>query len=315
MTAYPRIAMFIPYFGKWPEWMSLYLYSCSRNPQIDFHFFTDCGLPNDTYSNTIFHPCTLRDYLDRVKMTTGLELPEKSYKLCDVRPFIGKIHEDMIESSNYEWWGFSDIDLVYGDLSDLLKHSCQAHIELITTHIKHIAGHFTLIKYKSDAFDSFQIDENIKALAEGDKSVWMDEVVYSEVVRPRRVRQIDRLWYSVGRKLKIDRNYFYQWCDKLIPGRRANAFYCEPCTTFPPFPNETYVLDMSDMTWTMGKGGFLECVKPNNKLPYLHFLMFKKGINNPTGRFWPSDFYQIPSDYHWRGNEKVEISLRHIKLL
>ena len=33
-----KIAMIVPYFGKWPEWMDLYLYSCSKNPQVDFLF-------------------------------------------------------------------------------------------------------------------------------------------------------------------------------------------------------------------------------------------------------------------------------------
>lgn len=39
-----QIAFIIPYFGKWPEWMDLYLYSCSRQKNIDFIFYTNVVL-------------------------------------------------------------------------------------------------------------------------------------------------------------------------------------------------------------------------------------------------------------------------------
>ena len=31
-----EICMLIPYFGKFPEWFNLYLYSCSKVKKIDF---------------------------------------------------------------------------------------------------------------------------------------------------------------------------------------------------------------------------------------------------------------------------------------
>lgn len=55
-----KIAMIVPYFGKWPEWMDLYLYSCSKNPQVDFLFFTDCLMPATVYPNTLLQHSLLK---------------------------------------------------------------------------------------------------------------------------------------------------------------------------------------------------------------------------------------------------------------
>lgn len=41
-----KAAIIIPYFGKFPEWFNLYLYSCKKNPEVDFIFYTDCSLEN-----------------------------------------------------------------------------------------------------------------------------------------------------------------------------------------------------------------------------------------------------------------------------
>ncbi|WP_420882928.1 DUF6625 family protein [Zooshikella ganghwensis] len=36
------IAIIIPYFGQWPEWIDLYIESCKHNPSIDWLLFSDC---------------------------------------------------------------------------------------------------------------------------------------------------------------------------------------------------------------------------------------------------------------------------------
>lgn len=35
------ICMIIPYFGKFPDWIDLFIQSCRKNSEIDFLFFTD----------------------------------------------------------------------------------------------------------------------------------------------------------------------------------------------------------------------------------------------------------------------------------
>lgn len=58
-----KTAIIIPYYGKWPEWMDLYLYSCSKNPQLDFLIITDIETPHKVYSNTHFIYMTFEERL------------------------------------------------------------------------------------------------------------------------------------------------------------------------------------------------------------------------------------------------------------
>jgi hypothetical protein len=57
-----KIAIIIPYFGKWPEWIELYFYSCSKNECIDWYFFTDCEGIKTQYPNVHFEKMFFSDY-------------------------------------------------------------------------------------------------------------------------------------------------------------------------------------------------------------------------------------------------------------
>jgi len=61
-----KICMLIPYFGNFPKWFDLYLYSCSRISQIDFYYFTDCTLPIKKYDNTFFIKTSFTNYCELV---------------------------------------------------------------------------------------------------------------------------------------------------------------------------------------------------------------------------------------------------------
>ena len=47
-----KIAMIMPYFGKWPKWINLFFYSCGKNEFIDFYIFSDCPKPHNLYGST-----------------------------------------------------------------------------------------------------------------------------------------------------------------------------------------------------------------------------------------------------------------------
>lgn len=310
-----RIAMLIPYFGHWPEWMPLYLYTCSRNPQVDFHYFTDCGVPEVTYGNTIFHPMTFEAYLQNIERVLGVKLPNIPSKLCDIKPFYGIIHRELLDKGAYTWWGFGDLDVAYGDLSSLTSLTSRTDLHLITTHIKCISGHFTLIRTDVPMHKTLlPLSPQLRGIIEGEAPGWVDERQFSDAVRPRGLRTIDRLWYSYGRKIGIDRNGFYHAAYRFYSPSQAGQYYCEPGTTFTPSDGEEYLLNLNTLEWALGKGEFPEHIKPGKNLPYLHFLMFKKISYNHTGHYWTDGFYQIPKNHIWTGSELVEFTTRHIRL-
>ena len=109
------IILLIPYFGRWPEWFEYFLKSCTKNPTIHWLFYTDCALPEKAPANITFKEIKFDEYKKLVSERLGICFsPDNPYKLCDLKPALGYIHEHEIKA--YDFWGVSDRDLVYGDL-------------------------------------------------------------------------------------------------------------------------------------------------------------------------------------------------------
>lgn len=205
--------------------------------------------------------------------------------------------------------------MAYGGLFSLTSLTLRADLHLITTHIKCISGHFTLLRTDVPTYQTLlPLSPQLRGIIEGEAPGWVDERQFSDAVRPRGLRTIDRLWYSYGRKIGIDRNGFYHAAYRLYSPLQAGQYYCEPGTTFTPSDGEEYLLNLNTLEWTLGKGEFPEHIKPGKKLPYLDFLMFKNISYNNTGHYWTDGFYQIPKNHIWTGSELVEFTTRHIRL-
>lgn len=141
--AEPRICIVIPFFGSWPEWMELFLESCRVNDFVDWIFFTDISHPKTSVPpNVKFKSIRLDEFLKlverRLQISIRWDIP---YKICDLRPAFGVIFED--ELKRYEFWGWGDIDVIYGDMrlhltEDLMSHDC------ISFSKEHLSGHLCL---------------------------------------------------------------------------------------------------------------------------------------------------------------------------
>jgi hypothetical protein len=144
-----RICVVIPYYGKWPEYMPLFLKSCSYNPSITFLFVTDLNPPVNYPVNVEFRfhefskiKSVLDDLLGfKTALTT-------SYKLCDVRPAYGLIFKDWI--ANYQFWGWGDIDLIFGSVREYLTDDLLESFDVISFREKWLSGSFCLIRNRSD---------------------------------------------------------------------------------------------------------------------------------------------------------------------
>lgn len=281
-----RVAQIIPYFGKWPEWMPLYLYSCSRNPMIDFIFYTDCPTSQfRSYDNIHFIKTTFTDYCSLVGQRLNIDYKiSNPYKLTDLKPFLGAVHRE--ELRGYEFWSFGDIDLCYGDLSMVINDKNLSKYDLLTTHCYHIAGHLTVIK-NNDFYRNlcFKIDNWAKKLTD-DKHYALDENEWSKIVYPS--LYIGRLlWKFLIRKLKI--TDFYTYLNKYNFIFNKKQLFCEYFTSPAPQLGEKWIYNLNAGVVTDNY---------NRNLPYIHFLFFKKTPWLKTDIFWNKDFYQL--------NDKIE---------
>ena len=310
-----KIALIIPYFGKFPEWMPLYLYSCSKQKNIDFLYFTDCEIPKRIYDNTKFIKTSFDAYCQKVSTKLDIDFrPTASYKLCDLKPFYGIIHKDDLE--NYDWWGFGDLDLIYGDLSLLLNAYNLAHYDLLTTHIDKIAGHFTVVRKSSEyTHIPLQIPHWQEKLML-DRHVFLDETEYAELVKPWKVKKMNRIdFHFLEKHTNPNKKFwYYYWIDKLIPFGTGKSLMKEFFTTFKPAKNTLITYDLSSGNIQVPIEQTEKIIKGAAQL-YLHFLYFKKTKYwDENQNYWRPGFYQIPNDYDFEDGGIVEITTDYIRL-
>lgn len=138
-----KIKLIIPYFGKFPNYFEFFLKSCEANHEIEFLIFTDQKVFPAGPSNVFFHVLPF----DAFKKTVQQKLSLSSrclraltpYKLCDYRPAYGVIFEKYLKDADF--WGFCDVDLIFGRIFDLLSLEKMAQSERILTQ-----GHLTFYK-------------------------------------------------------------------------------------------------------------------------------------------------------------------------
>lgn len=139
------IVFIIPYFGRWPFWMPLFLKSCRCNPDIQWILYSDCGEPADLPPNVRHVALSFDEYCALVSRRLGFAFqPERAYKLCDLKPALGFVHEDDIRG--FDFWGFSDLDLLYGQLRDYFTADRLARFDFFSTHERRVSGHLCLMR-------------------------------------------------------------------------------------------------------------------------------------------------------------------------
>ena len=140
-----KICIVIPYFGKWPEWINYFLLSCKYNQTVDWQFFTDCGLPDVVSNNLIFHQMKLSEFNNLASTQLGFELfIQNPYKICDLKPAYGIIFQEYLKG--YDFWGYGDIDLIYGNVRSFITNILLDKYDIISNHHEFVAGHFCLMR-------------------------------------------------------------------------------------------------------------------------------------------------------------------------
>ena len=285
-----KIAIIIPYFGKFPEWIDLFLYSCSLNKKIadniaiDWFIFTDCELPRKIYNNTIFIQMSFKEYCQHVMSCLHIDFsPKTAYKFCDLKPFYGLVHESML--SNYTHWGFGDLDLCYGDLSLIINEKRLRKYELITTHADRIAGHFTIIK-KDSIYSKLCLKiVDWQNKLNDEKVLGLDEMDLTHLVRRGMVDYL-RLYRYLGKPFHVGIYDFMQF-PNIVHNWYSKTFIKEFYTSPLPKTGEQWVWDVKNN----------HILNPWGKeIPYLHFLFFKKTPFWDTPNYWKSGFYCLPQD-------------------
>jgi len=136
------IVIIFPYFGKLPVQYKMWRESALRNPSVDFMFFTDADV--EPAKNIFVHKMKFEEF--RQYIQSFFEFPivlDRPYKLCEYKQAYGYILKDYIKE--YDYWGFGDLDLVYGDIRRFITDEVLNHKFILGW------GHLTLISNDDDS--------------------------------------------------------------------------------------------------------------------------------------------------------------------
>jgi hypothetical protein len=176
-----KIILFMPYFGRWPEWFPFYLESCRWNSTINWLFFTDCPVPENPPSNVQFISTTYPEYQElisqRLNIPFAVEFP---YKLCDIKPAYGLIHREYLDG--YDYFGFSDIDIIYGDIRAFYTDELLTY-NTLSTILDRVSGHFFLMKTEERWIQAFRKIPNWQKLMSARWIHGVDEYWLTKVLR------------------------------------------------------------------------------------------------------------------------------------
>jgi hypothetical protein len=254
------IIIVITYFGKWPEWFPIFLESCRQNPTIDWLFHTDCNFDCSHVPNVKIKLGSKAHFVQQVYEQLDLRLTlDDPYKLCDVKPLTGVLYEADI--SGYDFWGYGDVDLIYGDIRKFYTDEVLEN-NIISTHNWCISGHLALIKNEGWLNNAFRRIKNWKALLEDPSSMRFDEDVFSKVfLYPAWVPASLFFLYDFinpGSK-KYRRNLYFreQYTTPLTPNKWSNGSHDHP------------------QVWYWKDGRVFNELNKESEHIYFHFMNYK----------------------------------------
>lgn len=167
------IVIIFPYFGTLPIQYRMWRASALYNPTVDFMFFTDADV--EPANNIIVHKMQFCDFQKIVQKSFDFTITlDRPYKLCEYKQAYGFILQEYIK--NYDFWGFGDLDLVYGDLRTFITDDVLQHKFLLGW------GHLTLIRNDEDGITYFMKQvpgyQNFKDAFTTSKITYFDEYGY-----------------------------------------------------------------------------------------------------------------------------------------
>lgn len=136
-----RIALITAYYGKYPSYFQNWLDCAKHNQGIEFYVITDSSMARyDVPLNVKIIEWNFDEIREKFQKLFPFKIRLKTpYKLCDYKPAYGKLLEEYI--IDYDWWGYIDIDIIFGDLYKFLSSYLQDDYQRIGRN-----GHFSIFK-------------------------------------------------------------------------------------------------------------------------------------------------------------------------
>jgi hypothetical protein len=281
-----KIAILIPYFGKFPEWSDLFFQTLKKNSTIDFIFFTNCDTSRYTAPNLFFNQLTFQEYLQLVNTKLSFAFqPTNAYKLCDLRPLFGFIHSDIFKP--YDFYGWTDMDILFGDIRSFYTDEMLEKYAVLSTHAIRISGHMALFKNTERNRLMYKKIYQWQEALQKEKFVGIDEHGITHAYLDTIIDKLNQKF-----KLKIE-NTISRFLSKV---KRRKLFLKEQYTT--PFTTIPWIDGSINSghpdVWYYTNGTITNERDKGRSFLYLHFMNFKSSL-------WRHDGTPAP----WEGKKEI----------
>ncbi len=134
-----RVKLLSAWFGPKPPWYSLFVEQMKRFQMVDWECVPPFDGPHSEQADWMNKLVTERL---GVACRKGAGVDDNS--VCDLRPAYGEIFADKYEG--YDWWGWCDLDMLFGDMDKLLQWICLPEVNVVTFKREYLSGCLTLLR-------------------------------------------------------------------------------------------------------------------------------------------------------------------------
>lgn len=143
-----KVNIIIPYFGTFPNYFQLFLNSCKYNETINWTILSDCEISYHVPTNVKIVATNFSEVRSRICAAFNFSpVIDTVHKLCEYKPAYAYLFPEYTEG--YDYWGYGDIDLIYGDIRRFLTDEVLKYDKVFQL------GHFTLIKNEKQFNEMF----------------------------------------------------------------------------------------------------------------------------------------------------------------
>lgn len=283
-----KIAIIVPYFGKLPNYIQLFLDSCTINNDYTWFIFTDddyhYNYPNNVKKiKMTFFEC-VELFSSKFDFNINLYSPQK---LCDFKCAYGYIFSDYLKE--YDWWGHCDLDQIFGNLNNFITD------EMLIKYDKLFSlGHLTL--YRNTADNNFVFMNTLNGKIRY-KDVFTSEFgcAFDEWLPDN----INEIYLQTNRMIMLDNI-----------GADINPYRTDFSLVYFDLNSRTYVHDKYRNSIFQWDNGSLYRIYKNGKtiskieFPYVHLQKRKMNLSKLKDS---SKYYIIPNKFI--NSEKSESSI------
>ncbi len=270
------ILLIVPYFGKWPIWFEAHLISIGKNPTINWLIVTDCEIPENYPLNIKFVSTSLQELNQKVNQVVEANVTLTPRKFCDLKPTYRAVFEEY--SKGYDFWGFCDIDIIWGDIRKFITDDILNNHDVISSRKEAISGHFNLFRNDVELNFLFKQVTDYQKMFENSKLTRFDETVLTNFILN-----------SIKNKVF---NYRIYWSKILLNQEKGID------------SRQEYYLDR--WQWENGK---IVNMMTKQEVMYLHFINWKKNMKSCEVEFKNevNSFYISHSSIHIQPHTNLQV--------